>query len=87
MEEINIMRLLVINGLSTVEYDSILIIDGKEVLKDTIYIYNKRNRKYLQLYYNGKEFIIYKAYDEIPKNDRQQRVEYVTHALKMLKRE
>lgn len=87
MEEINIMRLLVINSLSTVEYDSILIIDGKEVLKDTIYIYNKRNRKYLQLYYNGKEFIIYKAYDEIPKNDRQQRVEYVTHALKMLKRE
>lgn len=87
MEEINIMKLLVINSLSTVEYDSILIIDGKEVLKDTIYIYNKRNRKYLQLYYNGKEFIIYKAYDEIPKNDRQQRVEYVTHALKMLKRE
>ena len=87
MEEINIMRLLVINSLSTVEYKSVLIIDGEEVVKDTIYIYNKRNRKYLQLYYNGKEFIIYKSYDEIPKNDKQQRIEYVTHALRFLKGE
>ena len=87
MEEINIMRLLVINSLSTVEYNSVLIIDGEEVVKDTIYIYNKRNRKYLQLYYNGNEFIIYKSYDEIPKNDKPQRLEYVTHALRFLKGE
>ena len=35
MEEINIMKLLVINNLSIVEHDSLLIIDKEEVIKDT----------------------------------------------------
>lgn len=87
MEEINIMKLLVINNLSIVEHDSLLIIDNEEVIKDTIYIYNERNRRYLQIYYNGKEFIIYKSYDEIPENNKQHRIEYVTHALRFLKGE
>lgn len=87
MEEINIMKLLVINSLSIIEHESTLIIDGEEVIKDTIYIYNKSNRKYLQLYYNGKEFIIYKSYVELPKNNKQQRIENITHALSFLKGE
>lgn len=85
MDENNIMKMLVTNNISTLEYNSELIINGELVIRDTIYIYNRFNKKYLQLYYDGEKFIIYKTFDEIPVNNKIQRIECIQHSLKILK--
>lgn len=84
MCKINMMKIMLDNMITTLEYNSVLIIDNKEVIKNTIYLFNRTQNEYIQVYDNGvDELQIYKTYEEIP-NNICQRKEYLMKALPYL---
>lgn len=84
MCKINMMEIMLDNMIITLEYNSVLIIDNKEVIKNTIYLFNRSQNEYIQVYDNGiDELQIYKTYKEIP-NNIYQRKEYLMKALSYL---
>lgn len=84
MCKINMMEIMLDNMIITLEYNSVLIIDNKEVIKNTIYLFNRSQNEYIQVYDNGiDELQIYKTYKEIP-NNICQRKEYLMKALPYL---
>ena len=64
----NITKLIIENKLSKMEKDSIIILDNKEQVLDTIYLYDKSSNSYLQFYYDKGKFVVYKEYNQLPTN-------------------
>ena len=64
----NITKLIIENKLSKMEKDSIIILDNKEQVLDTIYLYDKSSNLYLQIYYDKGKFVVYKEHDQLPTN-------------------
>ena len=82
-ESIDIMKLFMNHMTVTIEYKSILKINDKEVEMNTIFIHD--GNRYIQVYYEDEEFKVFKIYDEIPITDKEQRVEYITHAIQLIR--
>ena len=64
----NITKLIIDNQISKMEKDSIIILDNKEQVLDTIYLYDKSSNSYLQFYYDKGEFNLYKEHNQLPTN-------------------
>ena len=73
----SVSALLVTNTIARVDYESTLLIDNKEVEKTTIYLYDKIKNVYVQLYYNGNEFVKYAEYKCLP--DMTLKLEFTAH--------
>ena len=82
-ESIDIMKLFMNHMTVTIEYNSILNINDKEVEMNTIFIHD--GNRFIQVYYEDEEFKVFKIYDEIPITDKEQRVEYITHAIQLIR--
>lgn len=82
-ESIDIMKLFMNHMTVTIEYNSILNINDKEVEMNTIFIYD--GNRFIQVYYEDEEFKVFKIYNEIPITDKEQRVEYITHAIQLIR--
>lgn len=82
-ESIDIMKLFMNHIAVTIEYNSILNINDKEVEMNTIFIHD--GNRFIQVYYEDEEFKVFKIYNEIPITDKEQRVEYITHAIQLIR--
>ena len=82
-EFIDIMKLFMNHMTVTIEYNSILNINDKEVEMNTIFIHD--GNRFIQVYYEDEEFKVFKIYNEIPITDKEQRVEYIAHAIELIR--
>lgn len=77
-KSVYIKKLFMNHQVAIMEYDSELYINGNKVVKNTIFIHDRD--EYIQIYFDG-EYKVYAKYKEIPKNDKEQRVEYLSKIL------
>lgn len=80
----NLYKLILNNKISRIEKDSIIQIDDKEYIKDSIFLYDDYNKTYLQVYYHDNEFKVYDKYNTLPK-DRLLTIEYSINLINKLK--
>lgn len=82
-KSVDIMKLFINHMTVIIEYNSILNIDNKEVEMNTLFVHD--DNRFIQIYYKDDEFKIYGIYKELPDNDKEQRIEYTTHALQLIR--
>ena len=64
----NITKLIIENKLSKLERGSIIVLENRKQILDTIYLYDKSSNSYLQFYYDKGEFNLYKEHNQLPTN-------------------
>ena len=64
----NITKLIIENKLSKIERGSIIVLENRKQILDTIYLYDKSSNLYLQIYYDKGKFVVYKEHNQLPTN-------------------